>query len=475
MNTILNRVNNDHPPHKWERQPCALLKFSPASIILLEQTQEFAMKKVTTPKYHLHLSFIIILLTVEVLPQTTPFFRMTDQDKEKYIYTEGSWEYGSSSETGSFLETRVDSVKDFGGIRFFKGYAVNTGLYFGMDEQNNKLYYLTNDTVMNMLFDFNIPPGGNYSGRFPDANTSSPHNIVVTGTDSVRYFDYYWSFAPFSLNITYRVEKGLGLRWHYYSYSISNGRGFSYKHATYNLIRYDAAGDTIYKTQNWAPKISFSPLQVTNKFQLLFLPGTSHDVHDYYGDIVANLNFNDSLFMQGYYTNGTDSTLLQTWRVEAETPQTAVSFFLDSTKMKSGYRFKYRFALRDKFYRPKLAYSPSETGFHSIVYNPSVGIEDEVPPVPGKIDLASFPNPVSQGELKGIGVSKIRYNLPVTGYTKGVIYDLLGREVAVLIDQEKSAGEHTVDFNTNGLPSGVYIFRLISGNNNSTLKIMLSK
>ena len=143
--------------------------------------------------------------------------------------------------------------------------------------------------------------------------------------------------------------------------------------------------------------------------------------------------------------------------------------------MKSGYRFKYKFALRDKFDRPKLAYSPSETGFHSIVYDPSVWVEEEVPPVPGKINLASFPNPVSPGESNGIGVSKIRYNLPVTGYTRGVIHDFLGREVAVLIDEEKIAGEHTVDFNVSGLPSGVYFFRLISGNNNSTLKIMINK
>lgn len=59
MNIILNRVNSDHPLYKWERQRCALLKFSPESNSLLEQTQEFAMKKVTTPKFPIHLFFIL--------------------------------------------------------------------------------------------------------------------------------------------------------------------------------------------------------------------------------------------------------------------------------------------------------------------------------------------------------------------------------------------------------------------------------
>ncbi len=433
------------------------------------------MNKFTTSNFFIYLPITLLIFTAGILPQTTPFFRMTEQDKEKYISTTSSWEYGSSTTSGSLSETKVDSIKAVGSIRFYKGYAVKPNLYFGMDEVNNKVYYLSNDTVMNLIFDFNIPPGGNYAGYMPGANSNVPVNIKVTGTDSVRYFDYYWSFAPSSLNITFRVEKGLGFRYHNYSYSISNGRGFSYTESTYNLIRFNSNGDTIYKTQTWAPKIAFTPYPPMSIFRVTFLVNTTHDMHSAYGDIIPQLNFNDSLFMQGYYTNGIDSTALQTWRVEAATPQSVMDFFLDSTKMKSGYVFKYRFSLRDKFYRPKYAYSPSANGFHTLIYDPSVGIDEELAQLPEEMHVASFPNPVSSTGSDGSPVSKIKCKIPATGYAKGVVYDLLGREIAVLFDGDIPAGEHSVDFDTRGLPSGVYIFRLMSGKSFSTLKIVVTK
>jgi D-alanyl-D-alanine carboxypeptidase len=56
-----------------------------------------------------------------------------------------------------------------------------------------------------------------------------------------------------------------------------------------------------------------------------------------------------------------------------------------------------------------------------------------------------------------------------------VVYDLLGREVAVLVDEKKAPGTYNVQFNGTGLSSGVYIYRLTAGPNIQSRKMVLMK
>ncbi|MCA0389355.1 MAG: T9SS type A sorting domain-containing protein [Bacteroidetes bacterium] len=107
----------------------------------------------------------------------------------------------------------------------------------------------------------------------------------------------------------------------------------------------------------------------------------------------------------------------------------------------------------------KLYYLKIQTG------NP-VGVYDE-PVIPGEFTLAqNFPNPFNPETV-------IRFVLPVAGYAKGVVYDFLGREVATLVDGETRAGTHEIKFDANGLPSGVYIFRLETGKTSAAVKMVL--
>ena len=80
----------------------------------------------------------------------------------------------------------------------------------------------------------------------------------------------------------------------------------------------------------------------------------------------------------------------------------------------------------------------------------------------------NFPNPFNPETV-------IRYALPEAGFTKGVVYDILGREVATLLNAEMPAGEHQLKFDAAGLPSGVYIFRLEAGGYSSTIKMIATK
>ncbi|MEW5798467.1 MAG: endonuclease [Bacteroidota bacterium] len=55
------------------------------------------------------------------------------------------------------------------------------------------------------------------------------------------------------------------------------------------------------------------------------------------------------------------------------------------------------------------------------------------------------------------------------------VYDMLGREVATLVNEQREAGTHTVSFDASALPSGIYLYRLTAGNYMSVKKMVLQK
>jgi hypothetical protein len=55
------------------------------------------------------------------------------------------------------------------------------------------------------------------------------------------------------------------------------------------------------------------------------------------------------------------------------------------------------------------------------------------------------------------------------------IFDILGREVRTLLNEQKSAGSYQVNWNASGVPSGVYFYRLQAGSFSETKKLILLK
>ena len=85
----------------------------------------------------------------------------------------------------------------------------------------------------------------------------------------------------------------------------------------------------------------------------------------------------------------------------------------------------------------------------------------------------NYPNPFNPN-------TKIKYSIPQnvrreTGNVSLKIYDVLGREVATLVNEEKPAGEYEVEFNAANLPSGIYFYQLKAGQFSETKKMVLLK
>jgi hypothetical protein len=96
-------------------------------------------------------------------------------------------------------------------------------------------------------------------------------------------------------------------------------------------------------------------------------------------------------------------------------------------------------------------------------------VDDEIA-TPFKFELKqNYPNPFNP-------TTKINFTIPESGQVKLVIYDILGREVANLVNaKDMKAGKHTVDFNASRLSSGVYFYQLRTKNHIQTKKMMLLK
>lgn len=82
--------------------------------------------------------------------------------------------------------------------------------------------------------------------------------------------------------------------------------------------------------------------------------------------------------------------------------------------------------------------------------------------------LAAYPNPFNSS-------SKIIYSLPEDSYAELNVYDLLGRKVAVLVNEAVKQGSHEILFNADHLPSGIYFYSLKAGKFTKTNKIILMK
>jgi hypothetical protein len=98
-----------------------------------------------------------------------------------------------------------------------------------------------------------------------------------------------------------------------------------------------------------------------------------------------------------------------------------------------------------------------------------VTADEDQPEIPSVVSLApNYPNPFNPR-------TSIVFQMPVTGPTRLAVYDMLGREVAVLVDGVTAAGRHEVTFDAGRLASGLYLYALEAGDTRLTRTMVLLK
>jgi hypothetical protein len=87
--------------------------------------------------------------------------------------------------------------------------------------------------------------------------------------------------------------------------------------------------------------------------------------------------------------------------------------------------------------------------------------------MPNQFELKqNYPNPFNPSTL-------IEYSIPKQSFVDLKVYDILGNEIAVLVNAEQSVGVYRADFSGNGLASGLYFYKLQAGSFVETKKMIL--
>jgi hypothetical protein len=102
----------------------------------------------------------------------------------------------------------------------------------------------------------------------------------------------------------------------------------------------------------------------------------------------------------------------------------------------------------------------------SYEYSNEINVEVELP-----LEYAleqNYPNPFNPS-------TKISYSIPEDGFVKLVVYNLLGEEVATVVNSFQKADRYEVNFNASGMSSGIYVYKIESSNFSASRKLVLMK
>jgi len=122
-------------------------------------------------------------------------------------------------------------------------------------------------------------------------------------------------------------------------------------------------------------------------------------------------------------------------------------------------------------------YSPSngDQGYQNVSRWTFTWIGDEVTGIDDNSGLVNtfdlkqnYPNPFNPS-------TKIQYSIAEPGLVSIKVFDILGRQIAELVNQQQSAGTYTVDFNAQNLSAGVYMYKIDSGSFQASKKMILLK
>ncbi|MFA5405041.1 MAG: T9SS type A sorting domain-containing protein [Ignavibacteria bacterium] len=111
------------------------------------------------------------------------------------------------------------------------------------------------------------------------------------------------------------------------------------------------------------------------------------------------------------------------------------------------------------------------TGIGNYVFknNIVIGINKSIAEIPGEYKLyQNYPNPFNPTTI-------IRFKIKDSRFTTLKIYDLLGKEIATLVSENLKPGEYEINFDASDITSGIYFYKLKSGDFSETKKMMMIK
>lgn len=337
----------------------------------------------------------------------------------------------------------INKDSTFNGQKYYHMIERSGSIFWCRIDSTGKLFrYLSNDVL---YMDFGLPSGTKFNGKTIYKDTV---NIYGINTIRVRRGDEIWAY-------------NLGQLYEYYEY---------YEFADYNkeyeeLIQFMDVKDgkkQLFK-QPYYPEFEINNLSADIYFLNVELK-VNHVYSKFYsGYYLTELSFNyiDSVKLEGFYQKGdiTINVLPVLLSNLQYTPNYSLSYPLEFELIYNGFKFFYKFSTKDKGMVPQYSFYP-DSGYLQIEIN-------EVSPNAFEISQ-NYPNPFN---IK----TKIEFKIPQNTFISIKVYDLLGNLVSSLIDEEKLAGIHEIEFDASNLASGIYYYQMRAGDFTETKKMILLK
>jgi hypothetical protein len=265
---------------------------------------------------------------------------------------------------------------------------------------------------------------------------------------------------------------------------------------TYLYVMMDVTDDVVFWNdaiatyENDAPDM-FIGLYNLTKSHVAYWRGTTADYHLRFGkffirndqsesqcdSMIANKTVNywyDEKFPSGYIIEARIPL------VDLATKRNGNSSSTDVINWKAGDRIPFDIGINDNDGTTRqgmIFYSPSngDQGWQNVsrwtytwIGDEVTGVEDNETVVNSFNLQQNYPNPFNPS-------TKITYSIPEPGLVSIKVFDILGRQVAELVNKQQSAGSYTVDFNAQNLSAGVYLYKIESGSFQASKKMILMK
>jgi hypothetical protein len=319
-------------------------------------------------------------------------------------------------------------------------------------EIDNKLYTFYNN-LERLYVDFNLVP----NETFPHFNIYLHIGALATvNSGGVNLFSknyqfkgYNASFPPPLPSCTEKFAEDLGI---YQTYLSRNG--------VYNgsdlimAILYDSSGKAQYFSDHFKPQISVAPIVLINASNFYLSFSVSHQYDEFpSGPPGTPLYFIQSVKFESFYSKADSIISVPTFNaVYHSAINWSATKSLDTMLLKNGFNYNYRIKATDRGLIPETSYSP-DSGYYQCVWDfTSDVVEDDIEVHDYSLSQ-NYPNPFNPS-------TSIQYAIGSTQFVSLKVYDVLGNEVATLVNEYRDAGTYELEFNAEKLSSGVYYYQL---------------
>ncbi len=135
----------------------------------------------------------------------------------------------------------------------------------------------------------------------------------------------------------------------------------------------------------------------------------------------------------------------------------------------NGYHFTWNPEFGNPFHGSKTSVGLADNNTGNNVNIDDKSESTEISNIPSEFSISqNYPNPFNPS-------TKIDFSLPVDSKVSIKVYDITGKEAAIIMNSQMNAGYHTVNFNASGLSSGVYFYTINTGSYTKTMKMILAK